>query len=154
MEFEGALGIVNFDVKVRLNEKERKSQIVIVEFDLLMTSRPSIVRFDVEGLATLVGRDEDIRKMLEVDPETRLPSLFHRVYQSAFQAMYLMSSVLQVVPPPHDLLQLTSHTCDDKTKASTSQETAQQAEVNIGFEKSVSDTIEIKTESKPITSNV
>jgi hypothetical protein len=77
---------------------------ITVGFGLLLSTKPSIVKFEVEGTATLVGKDEDIRKMLEVDPESKLPYVLPRVYQHAFTAMYLMSTVLNTPPPPKDLL--------------------------------------------------
>jgi hypothetical protein len=77
---------------------------ITVGFGLLLSTKPTIVKFEVEGTATLVGKDEDIRKMLEVDPETKLPYVLPRVYQHAFTAMYLMSTVLNTPPPPKDLL--------------------------------------------------
>jgi hypothetical protein len=95
---------INFDVKAKLEEKERKSQMVVVGFNLLLTTKPSIVKFEVEGTATLTGKDVEISKMLEVDPETKVPYVFQRVYQHAFTAMYLLSTILNAPPPPQDLL--------------------------------------------------
>lgn len=95
---------VNFDVKARLEEKERKSQLVIVSFNLLVATKPSIVKFEVEGTATLTGKDTEISKMLEVDPETKVPYVFQRVYQYVFTAMYLLSTVLNAPSPPQNLL--------------------------------------------------
>jgi hypothetical protein len=95
---------INFDVKAKLEEKERKSQMVVVGFNLSLATKPNVVKFEVEGTATLTGKDSEISKMLEVDPETKVPYVFQRVYQYAFTAMYLMSSVLNAPPPPSDLL--------------------------------------------------
>ncbi|MEM3699336.1 MAG: hypothetical protein QXL57_00480 [Candidatus Bathyarchaeia archaeon] len=95
---------VNFDVKAKLEEKERKSQMVIVDFKLFLTTKPSLVKFEIEGMATLSGKDAEINKMLEVDSETKVPYVFQRIYQTAFTAMYLLSTILNVPPPPHDLL--------------------------------------------------
>jgi hypothetical protein len=100
----GGVETVNFDVKAKLEEKERKSQMVVVGFSLFLTTKPSIVKFEVEGAATLTGKDVEINKMLEVDPETKVPYVFQRVYQYAFTAMYLMSTILNAPPPPQDLL--------------------------------------------------
>lgn len=100
---EGAESI-NFDVKARLEERERKSQMVVVSFSLFLTTKPSIVKFEVEGTATLSGKDAEINKMLDVDPETKVPYVFQRIYQSAFTAMYLMSTILNAPSPPQDLL--------------------------------------------------
>jgi hypothetical protein len=95
---------INFDVKARLEEKERKSQMVIVNFSLTLSTKPSVVKFEIEGTATLTGKDSEISRMLEVDPETKVPYVFHRVYQHAFTAMYLLSTILNTPPPPQDLL--------------------------------------------------
>lgn len=102
--FKGAVGSVSFDVKAKLEERERKSQMSIIGFSLLLSSKPSVAKFQVDGTATLSGKDADIQKMLEVDPDTKMPMLFQRIYQSAFTAMYLMSTVLSTPPPPNDLL--------------------------------------------------
>lgn len=104
MVSKGVVGTVNFDVKTKLEEKERKSQMSVIGFSLFLSTKPSIVKFQVDGSATLTGKDADIQKMLEVDPETKIPLLFQRVYQSAFTAMYLMSTIMNTPPPPNDLL--------------------------------------------------
>lgn len=95
---------VSFNIKAKLEEKERKSQMVIVSFGLLLTSKPSVVKFEIEGTATLTGKDEDIRRMLEVDPETKVPHLLPMVYQHAYTSMYLLSTILNTPLPPQDLL--------------------------------------------------
>ena len=104
LDIKGRVETVNFDVNAKLEEKERKSQTVIVGFSLLLATKPSIVRFEVEGTATLTGKETEISKMLEVDPETKVPYVFQRVYQYAFTAMYLLSTVLDAPSPPQDLL--------------------------------------------------
>jgi len=101
---KGEAGAVSFDAKVKLEERERKSQMVVVGFNLLLTTKPCIVKFEVEGTATLTGKDGEIRKALEVDPESKVPHILRRIYQHAFTAMYLMSTILDVPPPPQDLL--------------------------------------------------
>lgn len=101
---KGGVETVNFDVKAKLEERERKSQTVVVGFSLFLATKPSIVKFEVEGTATLTGKDAEINKMLEVDPETKVPYVFQRVYQNAFTAMYLMSTILNSPSPPQDLL--------------------------------------------------
>lgn len=99
-----AVETINFNVKAKLEEKERKSQMVLLGFTLSLATKPNIVRFDVEGTATLSGKDTEINKMLEVDPETKVPYVFQKIYQYAFTAMYLLSTILNAPQPPHDLL--------------------------------------------------
>ncbi|MEM3617198.1 MAG: hypothetical protein QXJ31_04720 [Candidatus Bathyarchaeia archaeon] len=104
LDIKGGAGTVNFDVKARLEEKERKSQMVVVGFNLQLTTKPSIVKFEIEGAATLTGKDTEINKMLEVDPETKVPYVFQKIYQHTFTTMYLLSTILNTPPPPIDLL--------------------------------------------------
>jgi hypothetical protein len=104
LDVKGGAGAVNFDVKAKLEEKERRSQTVVVGFSLQLTTKPSIVKFEIEGTATLTGKDTEINKMLEIDPETKVPYIFQKVYQNTFTAMYLLSTILNVPPPPIDLL--------------------------------------------------
>ncbi|MEM3783564.1 MAG: hypothetical protein QXY88_00830 [Candidatus Bathyarchaeia archaeon] len=104
LDVKGGVGAVNFDVKAKLEEKERRSQMVVVGFSLQLTTKPSIVKFEIEGTATLTGKDTEINKMLEIDSETKVPYVFQKVYQNTFTAMYLLSTILNVPPPPIDLL--------------------------------------------------
>lgn len=99
----GSTGAVSFDVKAKLEEKERRSQMVVVNFSLFLTTKPSVVKFEVDGTATLTGKDEEINKMLEVDPDIKVPYVFQKVYQNAFEAMYLLSTILKTPSPPHNL---------------------------------------------------
>jgi hypothetical protein len=104
LSVKGGAETVNFDVKAKLEERERKSQTIIIGFNLFLTTKPSMVKFEVEGTATLTGKDAELNKMLEVDPETKVPYVFQRIYQYAFTAMYLLSTILNSPPPPQDLL--------------------------------------------------
>jgi hypothetical protein len=96
--------IVNFDVKARMEEKARRSGWVRVGFALNVSTKPNVVKFEVEGLASLEGQDEEIRKMLESDPETNVPAVFGRVYQHVFMSMYLLATLIQAPYPPANLL--------------------------------------------------
>jgi len=95
---------LTFNVKARLEEKARRSQKLIVEFTLAIETRPALAKFEVSGIANIVGKDDEIGRMLEVDPETNVPQVFHSIYQYAFLAVYLLSTVLNVPSPPSNLL--------------------------------------------------
>jgi len=97
-------GPVKFDVSARLEEKERRSGKIVVLFVMAVATKPSVVKFELEGYATLTGRDEALGKMLEVDPKTGVPFVFHRVYQHSFMAIYLLATLMGTIYPPPDLL--------------------------------------------------
>lgn len=96
-------GELTFDVGVKIEEKERKSGKTTVEFILTIKTRPNVVKFGVEGLATLVGKEEELGKMLEIDPENKIPRVLERIYQHVFTSIYLLSTVMDSPHPPADL---------------------------------------------------
>lgn len=53
---------------------------------------------------------EDLEKMLEIDPEIKVPYILNIVYQHAFTSIYLLSTILNAPYPPPDLL----HTKEEK----------------------------------------
>jgi len=95
---------VRFDVNAKLEEKERRSGRVVVSFALTVRTKPSVVKYEIEGNATLIGKDALIEKILEVDSESKIPHVFHRVYQHVFTAIYMLASLLGTIYPPPDLL--------------------------------------------------
>lgn len=95
---------LNFDVNAKLEEKERRSGRLVVSFVLTVGTKPSTVKFEVEGMATLQGKNPAIERLLEVDSETKIPLLLHRVYQRVFMTTFLLSTLLGTPYPPPDLL--------------------------------------------------
>jgi len=95
---------VRFDLSVKLEEKERRSGKVVVLFGLTVKTKPNVVKYDVEGSATLNGKDALIDQMLKNDPKSNVPLVFQRVYQHVFTAIYMMASFLGTIYPPSDLL--------------------------------------------------
>lgn len=96
-------GELIFDVGAKLEEKERKSGQVTVVFLLTVGTKPNVVKFGIEGSATLIGKDASIEKLLEIDPESRIPRMLYGVYQRIFMALYLVSTLLETPYPPPDL---------------------------------------------------
>ena len=95
---------LNFDINAKLEEKERRSGRLVVGFVLTVKTKPSVVKFDVEGLATLTGKNPAIEKLLEVDPKTKIPLLLYNVYQRVFMDTFLLATLLDSSYPPPDLL--------------------------------------------------
>lgn len=101
---ESASTPVKFNVNARLEEKERKSGKVVVLFALAVGTKPSVVKYELEGITTLMGKDDLIEKMLEIDPETKVPFLFHKIYQHIFMTIYLLATLMDTIYPPSNLL--------------------------------------------------
>ena len=95
---------VSFDVKSKMEEKERRGGFVSISYALSVGTKPNVVKFELEGTATLEGKDAEIDKMLEMDPETQVPFVFQRVYQHMFMSMYLLATLIDAPYPPPNLL--------------------------------------------------
>jgi len=93
-----------FDVKASLEEKERRTGQLTVAFSLAIGTKPGLVRYMVKGTAVLSGKDEDVRELLEIDPESNVPHIFYVIYQHSFTALYLLATILNAPYPPPDLL--------------------------------------------------
>jgi hypothetical protein len=98
------LAVINYDVNAKLEEKERKSGHVSIQFSLFVGTKPSLVRFEVSGTITLIGKDQMIAKILETDPDTKTPYLLHKVYQRVFMSIFLLATILNMPYPPPNLL--------------------------------------------------
>jgi len=96
--------VLNFDVNAKLEEKERKSGKLVISFVLTVGTKPSVAKFEIEGLATLEGKSQSIEKLLEIDPETKIPLLLHRIYQQVFMSTFLLATLLDTSYPPPELL--------------------------------------------------
>jgi len=91
-------------VNAQMEEKERRIGQISVTFALKVGTKPNIVKYEVDGVAMLEGKDEEIRKMLEINPETQIPFVFQRVYQNIFMSMYLLATLIDAPYPPPNLL--------------------------------------------------
>jgi hypothetical protein len=95
---------LNFDVNAKLEEKDRKSGMRVIGFVLTVGTKPSVAKFEVEGIVTIEGKNPDIDKLLEVNPTNKIPLLLNRVYQSVFTSTYLLATLLDTSYPPPDML--------------------------------------------------
>jgi hypothetical protein len=95
---------LNFDVNAKLEEKDRKSGMRVIGFVLTVGTKPSVAKFEVEGIVTVEGKNPDIEKLLEVTTEKKIPLLLNRVYQDVFTSTYLLANLMDTSYPPPDML--------------------------------------------------
>jgi len=94
----------SFDVNVKLEEIERSTSESVFNFAMAMNTKPSIVRFDVNGIVRVFGESKAVDKLLETDPDTKVPYLLKRIYQQIFVSIFLLSGIMNAPHPPPDLL--------------------------------------------------
>jgi hypothetical protein len=93
-----------FDVKAKLEERNKSNNVVTLGFNLDISTKPNVVKYTIAGSVTLEGSTADIKKKLEVNPKTQIPQILFTVYQHVFNSIYLLGSVLDTPYPPPDLL--------------------------------------------------
>ena len=71
---------------------------------MAISTKPNVVKYSTTGTVTLVGKSDDIKKKLEVNPKTKIPQILFTIYQHVFNAIYILSSNLNTPYPPPDLL--------------------------------------------------
>lgn len=95
---------LHFDINAKLEEKDRRSGQRVIGFVLTVGTKPSVSKFEVEGIATIDGKNPDIEKLLEINPKTKIPLLLNRVYHEVFTSTYLLANLLDTSYPPPDML--------------------------------------------------
>ena len=93
-----------FDVNAKIEEEKRSGNQVALNFNLLITTKPNIVKYSTLGSVTLEGATADIQKKLEANPKTKIPQILFTVYQHVFNSIYMLASILNTPYPPPDLL--------------------------------------------------
>ena len=93
-----------FDVNAHLEEQKRGSNKVTLNFSLIITTKPNIVKYSATGTVTLEGSFADIQQKLEANPQTKIPQILFTVYQHFFNSIYILASILNTPYPPPDLL--------------------------------------------------
>ena len=71
---------------------------------MAISTKPNVVKYSTTGSVTLVGKADDIKKKLEVNPKTKIPQILFTIYQHVFNSIYMLSSNLNTPYPPPDLL--------------------------------------------------
>jgi hypothetical protein len=91
-------------VNAKLEEQKKIGDQVALNFNLLITTKPNIVKYSIVGMVTLEGSAADIKKKLEANPKTKIPQILFTVYQHVFNSIYILASILNTPYPPPDLL--------------------------------------------------
>ena len=118
---------VKFNVDVKMQEQGRTRELLVIEFTLLISTKPSMVKFEASGVARVSGGQDVFKAFLEVDPETNVPRVLHNIYQNAFTAIFVLSTLIGSPYPPPDLLHSTLKTESMKQENSEGAERIDQA---------------------------
>ena len=95
---------VVFNVRVNIDELERKSNSLALKFEVKLETEPSIARLSVEGVANVLGNPPQIEKMMTEDPSTKVPRVLTPIYQEVYPALFMMVSTLGLPYPSPALL--------------------------------------------------
>jgi len=87
-----------------LEEQKKYTNQVMLNFVLAISTKPNVVKYSVTGDVSLVGKPDDIKKKLEVNPKTKIPQLLFTIYQHVFNSIYMLAANLNTPYPPPDLL--------------------------------------------------
>lgn len=90
-------------MNAKLEEQKKGTNQVTLTFELAISTKPNVVKYNITGNVSLVGKPDDIKKKLEVNPKTKIPLLF-TIYQHVFNSIYMLSANLNTPYPPPDLL--------------------------------------------------
>jgi len=73
-------------------------------FLLSISTKPSLVKFEAGGTATITGGQNAFDAALETDEETKVPKVLHTIYQHTFTSLFLLSTLIDSPYPPPDLI--------------------------------------------------
>ena len=95
---------VTFDVDVSMDEEKRTNDELTINFRLVISTKPSLAKFEAGGKAFITGGREAFDAALEMDEETSVPKVLIVIYQQVFTSLYLLASQLETPYPPPDLI--------------------------------------------------
>jgi hypothetical protein len=95
---------VVFSFSVNMEEVDRSSESVKLNFQMVMDTEPSIAKFSIDGTAIVTGESAEIEKILAADPQTNVPQIFTRIYQQVYSVLFLLAGTIDVPYPSPALL--------------------------------------------------
>lgn len=93
-----------FDINAKIEEQKKENNQVTLSFNLAISTKPNVVKYATSGIVTMSGKQDDIKKKLEINPKTKIPQILFTIYQHVFNSIYILSSNLNTPYPPPDLL--------------------------------------------------
>ncbi len=117
-----------FDINAKIEEQKKENNQVTLSFNLLISTKPNVVKYSTSGIVTMSGKPDDIKKKLEVNPKTKIPQILFTIYQHVFNSIYILSSNLNTPYPPPDLLHPMAEKIQILSNASTNQPTTEKTE--------------------------
>ena len=103
-------GSVVFNVDVKMDEESRTNEELTISFLITISTKPSLVQFEVGGTAVVTGGRAVFDSALEVDEESSVPRVLHTIYQRIFTPLFVLSNMLETPYPPPDLIHSPSET--------------------------------------------
>lgn len=118
-----------FDINAKIEEQKKENNQVTLFFNLLISTKPNVVKYSTSGTVTMSGKPDDIKKKLEVNPKTKIPQILFTIYQHVFNSIYILSSNLNTPYPPPDLLHPMAEKIQILSNASSNQTAPEKLEV-------------------------
>lgn len=95
---------VMFNFNVNMEEVDRTSDSVKLNFQMVMDTDPPIAKFSVDGVTLVTGDSAEIEKTLAPDPQTNVPQVFTRIYQQVYSVVFMLAGTIDVPYPSPALL--------------------------------------------------
>ena len=95
---------VKFNINANLEELEHGFSSASLGFTFVIITEPKVVKYHVQGRADIHGRAEHIKKIMIVNPSTRVPVVLYDIYQQVYAQIFVLSKMIDAPSPSSELL--------------------------------------------------
>ena len=95
---------VKFNINANLEELEHGFSSASLGFTFVIITEPKVVKYHVQGRADIQGRAEHIKKIMIVNPSTRVPVVLYDIYQQVYAQIFVLSKMIDAPSPSPELL--------------------------------------------------
>ena len=129
-DIEETLRNPEFAVDVNLEETVRKQGEVHINFHLVISTEPAVAKFEIEGVAKVVGENKAIDDVITENEKTHVPLLISEIYSRTYSMFYILATGIGVEYPGAGLLYADTSVMKEKvdTKKGASKETEESKE--------------------------